>query len=114
MSKQTDYMVAWHDLRRRRILFWAVFLSYLPGVAFINFAIVPSLVASTGVKSDNIILTTAACWMIAFAIAGFRLTLFRCPRCGKHYFSTWWYTNSFARKCVHCGLKNWAGAEAQN
>jgi hypothetical protein len=32
------------------------------------------------------------------------LALFRCPRCGKRFFTTLWYRNPFARKCVHCGL----------
>jgi hypothetical protein len=114
MSSQSNYTAAWYDLRWRRIMFWAVFISYIPGVAFINFAMGPSLSALTGVKPDNVVLTIALCWMIAFAIAGLRLSLFRCPRCGRSFFSTSLYTNSFARKCVHCGLPNWAGADEPN
>jgi hypothetical protein len=81
---------------------------YLPGVAFLSFAIGPSLATLTGIKQNNVAVMIALCWMIAFAISGFRLSLFRCPRCSKSFYSTSLYTNSFARKCLHCGLPKWA------
>ena len=111
---QADHAAAWRDYRKRTIVFWVVFLSYVPGVAAIFFAIGPSLAALTGIKPDNIGMMIALCWMIAFAIAGFRLSLFRCPRCGEPFFSTWWYGNLFARQCVHCGLPKWAGTNETN
>jgi len=49
----------------------------------------------------------ALMWMTAFAIAGWRTTYWRCPRCKKSFFAKW-YINQFARKCVHCGLKKWS------
>jgi hypothetical protein len=107
MHMQTDYSGAWRDLRKRTITLWVVFFSYLPGVAFLNFAFGPSLATLTGIKQNNVALMIALCWMIAFAISGFRLWLFRCPSCGKMFFSGSRWENPFAWKCMHCGLPKW-------
>jgi hypothetical protein len=48
----SDYGVAWHDLRRRRIILAVVFLTYLPGVLAIMFTVVPVLSWLTGAKLD--------------------------------------------------------------
>jgi hypothetical protein len=108
---QSDYAAAWRDYRKRAIIFWVIFLSYLPGVGVIFLMIGPSLAAWTGIKLDNVGLMIALCWMIAFAIAGFRLSLFRCPRCGNSFSWGSWHTNIFARKCLHCGLPKWAESD---
>jgi hypothetical protein len=113
MHMQADYASAWRDYRKRTIIFWIAFLGYVPGVAAIFFAIGPSLAALTGIEPNNIGMMIALCWMIAFAILAIRRSLFRCPRCGGAFFSTLWYTNSFARKCVHCGLAKWAVSDKQ-
>jgi predicted RNA-binding Zn-ribbon protein involved in translation (DUF1610 family) len=47
-------------------------------------------------------------WMVFFVVAGNLVVRFPCPRCGKWFFAKWWYRNSFARRCVHCGLPKWA------
>jgi predicted RNA-binding Zn-ribbon protein involved in translation (DUF1610 family) len=100
----SDYGVAWHDLRKRRIIFGIVFLTYLPGVLAIMFTVVPVLSWLTGAKPDYFFYAIAACWMAAFAVAGFRVSHFPCPRCGNAFFAKWWFNNPLARKCVHCGL----------
>jgi uncharacterized Tic20 family protein len=86
---QADYAAAWRDYRKHTIIFWIVFLSYIPGVAAIFLTIGPSLAALTGIKLDNIGMMIALCWMVAFAIASFRMSQFRCPRCEKRFFATW-------------------------
>jgi hypothetical protein len=44
--------------------------------------------------------------------AWFLLNHFRCPRCGRLFAITWWYSLSiFAHKCVHCGLKKFSGGD---
>ena len=111
MNTQPDYAAAWRDLRRRRIIFWAVFLSYIPGVWAIFFAVGLPLSALTGIEPDHFGLAIASCWMAAFAVTGWRLGLFSCPRCHKRFFATWWYHNPFARKCLNCGLPNGANSE---
>jgi hypothetical protein len=27
---------------------------------------------------------------------------------------TWWYHNSFARRCIHCGLPKWADEDERS
>ena len=36
-----------------------------------------------------------------------RTSLFRCPRCHRHFYWSW-YNNQFARRCTHCGLPKWS------
>src|SRR6266849_5578435 len=111
MSMQPDYAPAWRDFRRRRFIFWAVFLGYMPGVLAIVVAVCLPLSALTGIKLDYFFYAIASCWMVAFLVTGWRVGLIPCPRCHKWFFATWWYRNPFARKCVHCGLPKWANSE---
>src|SRR4051794_5533891 len=104
MSFEPEYSAAWRDLRMRRIILWGVFLGYIPGVTAIFLVIGLPLSAITGIKSDYFFYPIALSWMFMFAVAGWRAGTFRCPRCHKWFFATWWYRNPFARKCVHCGL----------
>jgi hypothetical protein len=91
--------------------FSAVFLSYMPGVLAIFFAIGLPLSALTGTKPDYFGFAIASCWIAVCVVTGWRVALFSCPRCHKWFFATWWYRNPFARKCVHCGLPKWANSE---
>ena len=52
----------------------------------------------------------AFAWMAFFVIAGNVFVRFPCPRCGKAFFAKWWYQNTFARRCVHCGLPKYVEA----
>jgi len=104
MIVETNYSAAWRDLKTRRLTLLALFLGYVPGVLAIIFAIGLPLSALTGIKLDYFIYPIAFTWMFGFAAAGLRLQMFRCPRCRRRFFATWWYVNTFARKCVHCGL----------
>jgi hypothetical protein len=102
---QTDYDAQWADLRLRDRLFWFIFLSYMPGVAFITYLVHlawPDFI-------DRVGFIVAIPWMAAFLVAGIYRMSFNCPRCGKKFFHSWRWSNSFARKCVHCGLKRWSG-----
>jgi hypothetical protein len=47
-------------------------------------------------------------WMVFFVIVGNLALRFLCPRCGGWFFEKWWYSNTFARRCVHCGLPKYA------
>jgi hypothetical protein len=46
-------------------------------------------------------------WFIGSAITSWRITEFRCPRCGKKFFLGDYYHNGFTRKCLHCRLPKW-------
>jgi hypothetical protein len=47
-------------------------------------------------------------WVAAAAMAGQAPIRWRCPRCARPFFSTTWFRNGFARRCLHCGLPKWA------
>ncbi|MCA1594036.1 MAG: hypothetical protein LC754_15565 [Acidobacteria bacterium] len=105
MAQQDSYRAQWAEYRKRSIIVWSVFLTYIPGAIIIG----GSLYRLTG--SDSFIPMTAFAWMAAFAITNFYRMNWKCPRCGKAFFQKWWYGNNFARKCVHCGLPKWAESE---
>jgi len=111
MSTRPDYSDAWRDYRRRRLVFWAVFLGYVPGVMLILFAVGLPLSALSGIKPDYFAYPVAGAWMLAFLIASVRLSWFRCPCCHKWFFATFWYHNPLAQECVHCGLPKWADSD---
>ncbi|MFC1498895.1 hypothetical protein ACFLS1_10565 [Verrucomicrobiota bacterium] len=98
----TSYADQWKDYRRRRWLFLGMFLVYLPGVCLISSPIRHYL------KWEHAEMVVALSWMFAFVVVGLWFTLWPCPRCGRGFFATWWFSNQFARKCVHCGLPKWS------
>ena len=46
----------------------------------------------------------AICWMIAYAVAGYYVAYFPCPRCQRPFFYRGWIYNPWANQCEHC---NW-------
>jgi hypothetical protein len=111
MDQPADYTAAWRDYRKRRFVFWVVFLSYMPGVMAFFLGVGLPLASMTGIKPDYFFFAIAGTWMLAFVVTNLRAVSFPCPRCGQHFFRTWWYSNPLARRCVHCGLPKWAMSE---
>jgi hypothetical protein len=111
MNVHPDYTAAWRDYRKRSFIFWTVFLGYIPGVLVLFVGAGLPIAALTGTKPDYFFYPIAGSWMLAFLITSWQVVLFRCPRCRKRFFATWWYRNPFARKCVHCGLPKWASSD---
>ncbi|MEP6671004.1 MAG: hypothetical protein ABJF10_17725 [Chthoniobacter sp.] len=102
MSSTPTYEEQWKVYRHRSRLFWLVFLGYVPGVFLLG-------VPLRYLFSSNIpVYIVAGLWMLAFAISGNYAVAWRCPRCGKPFFRGSWYTNSWARRCVHCQLPKWS------
>jgi hypothetical protein len=98
LESMDDYDLHWRDLKSRRNQLLFAFVGYVPiTLAF-------ALLTHKVFHSDNPSIVFAIAWMLFFALAGVRYNTFRCPRCGEWFFSTWWYHNSFARRCVHCKL----------
>jgi Zn ribbon nucleic-acid-binding protein len=113
VDSEPDYSEQWRDLRRRRLIAWLWFLGYVPGVAAI-FATAYLLISLVGLPRawiDGAFYVIAGAWMVVAYLAGHRAMAFPCPRCKQPFFRTWWYFNSFARKCVHCGLPKWANSK---
>jgi len=111
VEQRADYTAAWRDYRKRRLVFWGVFLSYMPGAMALFFGVGLPLSSLTGIKADYFFYPIAGAWMLAFLITRLRITSFLCPRCGKFFFSILWYRHPFASKCVHCGLPKWATSD---
>ena len=92
----------WDEYRKRRNLAWFAFLGYVPVVFGVGMFSVRLLSTLTPV------FVVAIAWMVFFIITANRALRYPCPRCGKWFFEKWWYHNSFARRCVHCGLPKYA------
>ena len=97
-SLARDYPLAWRSYRRWRALLWGGFLGLVPAVVLVG---VP---ASAALGTSVPFSVTAAIFMGCFAVAGLRLSFWRCPRCGKPFHRRDLYGNAFARKCLNCGL----------
>jgi hypothetical protein len=110
MNVEPDYSTAWRDLSRRQLIFWAAFLSFVPGGIVIGLVVGLPLSALIGVSPDYFFYPVAISWMLIFSIAAQRVVKFRCPRCHQFFFAKWWCRNAFARKCVHCGLAKGANS----
>lgn len=100
-----DYTENWQRYRRARTILLLVWIGYLPGVPAIAWVISKVLRR----EANDLWIPVALVWMAAFAITGFRVQCWKCPRCGNWFSAKWYYNKSFlARKCVHCGLPKFA------
>jgi hypothetical protein len=97
-----DYRQDWEEYRRFRNQWLLVILTYVPvcgAVAFVSGRLLHTLAPA---------FVAAFLWMALFVFTGTRLSVWRCPRCGEWFSSTWWYRKGFlARRCVHCGLRKY-------
>src|SRR6516225_5111410 len=96
-----SYSAEWNDYRKRQRLVWAIALTYIPGVLVLGVPV------SKLFNSEAPMIVVAFAWMIAFAGTGVYYSSWKCPRCGKPFFKSWYY-NSFARRCLHCKLPKWS------
>jgi len=79
-----DYDIQWGELKKRKKLALFAFFGYVP----ITFAF--GLLMHPLLQTDKPVFVFAIAWMLFFAVALARYSSFRCPRCGKRFFSTWW------------------------
>jgi hypothetical protein len=96
MIGSSRFSNAWNDYRRRRrwLIVWICSpLPVLLWYALFDGKEIPGIMAF---------------WGFVFLIIGFRLSTFRCPRCGNFFFLKFLLSNQFARRCVHCGLPKWS------
>ncbi|HEV2424495.1 MAG TPA: hypothetical protein VGZ29_06685 [Terriglobia bacterium] len=97
-----SYRQQWAEYKRRRNTLVLLLLGYIP-------AVIAVLGASRLLfRSMSPAYAAAVLFMIPPVIAGIRFNNWPCPQCGKSFHSTGWTYNSFARKCLHCGLKKYA------
>lgn len=99
-----DYKKAWEDYKWRNNLFWLTWISGVPVIALVHWAparLFPSII-------EVIMTISGILWMSLFIFAGTRLGLFRCPRCRKRFGRRNGYHNTFASRCMNCGLKKYS------
>jgi hypothetical protein len=96
----------WDEYRRRRNIFWLVWVTYVPGVLALGLPLRSLL------SSDIPIYVVAVAWMIAFVVSGNWMTMWKCPRCRQAFFRTFWGGNPLATRCVHCRLPKWTSDAA--
>jgi hypothetical protein len=105
LGRMDEYEDRWRELKRRRNQLLFAFIGYVPiTLAF-------GVLTERLFHSDKPGFVFAILWMLYFGVAGFRYNVFPCPRCGKWFFGTWFYHNSFARRCVHCKLPIYSTTE---
>ena len=97
-----EYTEAWREYRKRRNLVLFAFLGYMPIVGLFGFLTIQVF------KTTTPAYVAAFSWMAFYAVAGIRFQAFKCPRCDRWFFAKWWYRNTFAQQCVHCGLPKYA------
>ena len=97
-----NYERDWQKYKRIRNQFWLIFAGYVPVgfvVAFVSLRLFHTFVPG---------FAFAIAWIASFLVAGLRVSMWRCPRCGKWFSATWWYNLGFlAKRCVHCGLRKY-------
>jgi hypothetical protein len=88
------YLEAWDELRRRRVVMWASFLSWLPVGAICGYLL-----------GDRVVYVVLLL-MAIIVVAQFRAALFRCPQCRGFFNFRWsgFHRNPWVRKCIHCGI----------
>ena len=64
-----------------------------------------SLVFSPGSNGHQILVQFSTLLALPLIGLGFYRMFLRCPRCNKRFCYKWWYTNVFARQCVHCKFR---------
>jgi antibiotic biosynthesis monooxygenase (ABM) superfamily enzyme len=101
MSDTVQFAAAWNDYVCRRRWFFGVWLGGFFVVILLTGLFAPLL-------GDLAFYIFGPSWLLSFAIAGLRLSFFRCPRCHHHFFCTWLHNNPFRRSCIHCGLPKWS------
>lgn len=97
-----DYRRQWNEYRHYRELTLIALVGLLPFGALVRFVAVRS-----GVPWIFMLLMFG--WLVFLSYGASGMGSFRCPRCEKRFFQTWWYrTFPFGRKCVHCGLQKFS------
>lgn len=97
----------WREYRTLRLQLIGMWVGYVPAVGL--FTLVEQRIDSAFVPC----MIFAVIWMLLSLAASIRFNLFACPRCGKTFAGTWWYTLSYmARRCRHCGLRKFESAAA--
>ena len=90
---------AFRRIRSLRRLFWFLWAAYIP-VAGGTMIVLMRL----GVP-ENAAVMVAVAWLGAFAVVGILHGLSKCPRCKESCFRRALWSNPWATRCMHCGVR---------
>jgi hypothetical protein len=104
MNPDPSYATAWQDCRRRRFIFVAFIVGFLPFGALV-------LSSEHWLPwGDYVAFASFICYALAITIASWRYHFWPCPRCGKSFRGmrpTIW----MGKSCYYCKLPKWAEAD---
>jgi hypothetical protein len=97
-----NYQREWHKLYRLRLIFFLVWLAFLPVVFTVGY------ISAVSFHTETVGPTTVAgfLWMGFFYLFVRRIRAWKCPRCHKP-FHLWW-KGIFTTRCAHCGLQEYS------
>ena len=87
------------EYRKSNLVFWVLFLSYVPGILFVAGPLGRVL------NSETTSQLIAASWFAGIVAAALWRLNYVCPHCGERFYYRWWYKSAFAVRCVNCGLR---------
>ena len=105
-SKHFFAATTWAEYKASRRLSWMLFFGGPPVVLLLG-----------GIPAELLEImalfwVVAIPWMIAWYFVSMRAVWLLCPRCGKRFFTKGWFTNTWAKRCMHCGLPKWSEPDA--
>ncbi len=110
VSDPHRFEAAWRDYRLRSRLLWIIFLSWLPFAASAEIICQITGWLNHGRDLGSIVFPV---WLMFWVPVGVWKSRWRCPQCGKNYFSNGWVRNEFSGCCMHCCLPKWDGSSYQ-
>src|SRR5689334_22677848 len=87
------------EYRTRNIVFWSLFLGWIPVVLFV------AVPLGRRLNSDSVSQIVTAGWFMAVIAATIWRLNWACPRCNKNFYRKWWYNNALTMRCVNCGYR---------
>ena len=87
------------EYRKRNVVFFALFLGWIPFSVFIAVPLGKEL------NADWLSETLIFGWFLAIFVSAIWRLNWECPRCNKSFYKKWWYNNAAAMRCVNCGYK---------
>jgi hypothetical protein len=89
----SDYQQEWKKYRRLRTQFVLAWLGFFP-----------LLIVSSKQNIPQLGYAVIFVWIVLFLFTGFRVYLWRCPRCGKQFGPTAGGIFFNVQQCAQCGL----------
>jgi membrane protein YdbS with pleckstrin-like domain len=93
----SDYQREWKRYRRLRTQFVLAWMGLFPVVAAL-------LTVSVKQNFPQLSHAAIAIWIVLFFLTGFRVFLWRCPRCKKQFGPIVGGIFFNVQQCTHCGL----------